>query len=474
MKSGALLAFGPYVLDTATRTLTRDGEEVLLGKPHLALLILFTSRPGRVIPRDELIDTGWPGVAVTPNSLDQALTALRNTLTLPSGEKCIETRPRRGFVFLPSVTPVVHRESDEALNAELQSKRAWIEGVAALQTLNDDAIVRARAVFERVVARSPDQASAHVGLANACALQFEMTRTDAEPDTRALKVAQFHAWEACRLNRRYGEAWATLGFVLERVGRRDEALAAARRAIELEPDNWRHRLRLSSASWGEERLREARCTLRLMPGLAMAHWLAASVLVARQVLDDAERELETGLAGSHDGERSSAFSSVALHWLLGLITLARGNAKRALELFECELRQEHSGHLYARECAANTWYAIGATRWRLGDVKGADGAFRECQRRVPTHFLARAALWMEALPASPGRNIDFAIAKAIRCAASHDFQGCDAEALTIERVLREGAAGSAGWLLPVEPMLDISSRPEAWIGVFGWLRRRAV
>ena len=41
-----------------TRTLTRDGEEVLFGKPHLALLILFTSWPGEVIPRDELIDTG--------------------------------------------------------------------------------------------------------------------------------------------------------------------------------------------------------------------------------------------------------------------------------------------------------------------------------------------------------------------------------------------------------------------------------
>jgi hypothetical protein len=36
----------------------RDVEEVLVGKPHLTLPILFTSRPGKVIPRDELIDTG--------------------------------------------------------------------------------------------------------------------------------------------------------------------------------------------------------------------------------------------------------------------------------------------------------------------------------------------------------------------------------------------------------------------------------
>ena len=41
-----------------TCILMRDVEEVLVGKPHLTLPILFTSRPGKVIPRDELIDTG--------------------------------------------------------------------------------------------------------------------------------------------------------------------------------------------------------------------------------------------------------------------------------------------------------------------------------------------------------------------------------------------------------------------------------
>jgi hypothetical protein len=54
------------VLDTVARRLTRDGEEVLLG------------------------------MAVTTNSLDHAIATLRRTLTLPSGEPCIETRARRG------------------------------------------------------------------------------------------------------------------------------------------------------------------------------------------------------------------------------------------------------------------------------------------------------------------------------------------------------------------------------------------
>ena len=473
MTHGALLAFGPYVLDTARRSLTRNGEEVVLGERHLALLSVFTSRPGELIPKDVLIDQAWRGVAVTTNSLDQAIATLRRTLTLPSGEPCIETRARRGFRFVAKVSPVVHRESDEALDAVLETHRAWIEGRAALETLKGDAILRARTVFDTVVARAPHQAAAHVGLANACALQFEMTRTDAQPDTAALEVAYRHAREACRLNARYGEAWATLGFVLERIGRRDDALAAARQAIELEPDNWRHHLRLSAASWGEERLREARRTLTLLPGLAMAHWLAASVLVARQALDEAERELVAGLADSHDVEQASRFSSVALHWLLGLIALAAGDTTHALELFERELRQEHSGHLYARECAANTWYAIGATRRRQGQFDGARAGFHECLRLVPTHSLACAAMGIDTSPAHQGSAVDLAIANAVRCAGRDDIRGCDAQAVKIERALIQTATGNAGWLLPVEPMLNVSSRPEQWFGVLARLRSRA-
>src|SRR5204863_1888483 len=136
-----------------------------------------------------------------------------------------------------------------------------------------------------------------------------------------------HSREACRLDSSYGEAWATLGFVLARLGpdRQADALAASRRAVSLEPDNWRHHCRLSSIGWGEERLREARRTLALLPGSSLAHWLAASVHGARQAPDEAERELASAIAADHRADRDrSRFTSVALHWLLGLLCLARG------------------------------------------------------------------------------------------------------------------------------------------------------
>jgi len=50
----------------------------------------------------------------------------------------------------------------------------------------------------------------------------------------------------------------------------------------------------------------------------------------------------------------------------------------APDLFVRELQTEESGHLYARECTANTWYAIGATRWHQSDADGARCGFHEC------------------------------------------------------------------------------------------------
>ena len=309
------------------------------------------------------------------------------------------------------------------------------------------------------------------------AAHFETKRTDAEPDVAALEKALTHALEARRRNPTYGEAWATLGFVLERVGRRDDALAAARQSIVLEPDNWRHHLRLSAASWGEERLREARRTLHLLPGLPMAHWLAASVLTARGLLTEAEEELRIGLA-----HPSSPFGCVALHWLLGLVLWTRGARSDAIDAWHRELDEAQSGHLYATEVAANAWYAIGATRVAAGDRTGAQAAWLECVRRVPTHLLARAALGSAGLgsaglgsapPARGPSGVDRAIAQAIYLASGDDRAESHGAAPVVERALAEAPAGNAGWLLPVEPMLAIASCPAPWLGVLAWLRSRA-
>jgi len=475
-----LFAFGPFELDAESRRLTKSGEVVPLPSRHFDLLHLFVASAGQLLSKDALIEAAWSGIAVTDNSLEQAISSLRRVLSSADATAYIETQPRRGYRFVAEVRRVGRRQPDVALEALLAPHRAWVDGRAALETLERSQILRAREVFERVIAQVPDQASAHVGLANAGVMQFEMTRSEREPDTASLAVAAAHARDACRLDPQYGEAWATLGFVLDRTGQRADALAASRRAVSLEPDNWRHHLRLAYVSWGEERLREARRTLALLPGFPLAHWVAATVHVARQAFDEAQRELAAGLASAENASAKDRFNGVALHWLFGLLLLARGEERAALEHFDLELAGEHSGQLYARECCANTWYAIGAVRLSRGDKKAAVLAFAETLTRVPLHALARAALAVvdprssrsPEVPVSSSVRVpapERALADAVMAALDGHLSAAVDQ---VNASLAAAPDGSALWTLPLEPVLRCHADPR-WAPVLSRLRNRA-
>lgn len=472
-------SFGDIVVDADARRVTRGGELLSIPDRHVGVLLALLVRRGAIVSKDSLIEAVWQDVAVTDNSLEQAVSALRRVLgSAPDGAPYIQTVPRQGYRFTGTVMTTASRATDATLDELLAPHRAWIEGRAALETLERDQILRARQVFEGVLARASEHAPAHIGLANACVMQFEMTRTDEQPDVTVLAMAARHSTEACRLAPDYGEAWATLGFVLDRTGRHLDALAASRRAVTLEPDNWRHHFRLAYVGWGEERLRAAHRTLALLPGFALARWLIATVHVARQAFDEAERALDVGITSlASEPVGQSRFSAVALHWLRGLLYFARDERSAALAAFERELALEAGGHLYARECCANTWYAIGALRWHQGDRVAAAAAFQEAVTRVSRHPLAR--LGLAALraddgaanqPMSPPSSVDGAMGQAVALvlAGRHG----EAAAL-IDQTLTAAPAGNAGWLVPVEPLLHVSARPTIWAPVLARIRARA-
>lgn len=476
-------AFGPFQVDPQHRHIYRDGSRVPVSRRHIDVLLALLAAPGQVVTRDQLITAVWRGTAVGENSLDKAVSALRRAI----GTEWIATERAGGYSFVGAVNSVAQPATDDAIEALLAPHRAWIEGRAALETLDGGQIHHARAVFEQVLAVSPDQAPAHVGLANARAFEYEMTRADREPDLPALADAERHARAACRLDLHYGEAWATLGFVLDRLGRGDDAKAALRRAVTLEPDHWRHHLRLAYASWGEERLRAAHRALMLMPGFPMAHWLVATVHVARQAFFDAARELATGLATPQaDAAGAARFGAVGLHWLSGLLELRGDEDELALDAFRRELAGEQSGRLYARECCANTHYAIGALHLRRGHVAAAVEAFDRALGLLPQHPLAlvcrAAALAGRDTPRRLTASLDLldvagraaSSEAALARAALLALQGRHGEAAEgLGRALDAAPPGAFAWPLPIEPILHVAAHPEPWAPVLARLRSRA-
>ncbi|PWT85692.1 MAG: hypothetical protein C5B57_02495 [Blastocatellia bacterium] len=481
----AALCFGPFRLDEKSCVLRRDGETLPISDRHARLLLLLANNAGKIISKDTLVTAGWGDVAVTDNSVEQAISGLRRLLgRSPDGSPYIETVARRGYRFAGAVRRVAERETDASLEALIEPHRVWLGGRAALETLEQKHIFSAEQAFDQVLALSPDYAPGHIGLANACAFRFESTRADASPDFSALEKAWQHAREACRLDPESAEAWATLAFVRHRADP-IESIAAARRAVSLEPDNWRHYLRLASVSWGEERLRASSRAVHLLPGLALAHWHAATVHIARQSFDAAERELDAGAAAQDQQTVGSGrFSAVGLHWLSGLVRLQRGDEAGARAAFDRELSFESAGHLYARECCANTWYALGALALRDDNRSDAMNAFDQALRRVKSHRLTLAAkaaiagqVVRETLDIQEPVNtpessdsIDQALAAAVGCALNDDYNRA---AVVIHQALARTLPGAAGWIVPVEPLLGVSDHLDIWAHVLTTLRFRA-
>jgi DNA-binding winged helix-turn-helix (wHTH) protein len=471
--------FGPFQLDSESRRLTRDAHACPLSDRHLEVLLQLVTQPGAIVTKDALIDAAWRDVAVTDNSLEQAISVLRRTLGDVDGQPFIETVPRRGYRFVATVSREARRESDEGLAALLAPHRAWLEGRTLLETLERPMVAAAEAAFRRAHEALPDFAAPHIGLANANAFRFEASRSQVTPDVEALQRAVTHAREACRLDSGLAESWATLGFVLSRAGHADDALAASRRAVTLEPDNWRHQLRLAFVSWGEERLRASSRTLRLMPGLSLAHFLAATVYVARQSFDRAERELDSGAAQETHPASASRFSSVGGHWVRGLLHLRAGDEQQARDAFARELT-EGAAHLYGAECGANVHYALGVMAWRAGNLPAALEACDRALVLAPAHRLVSAVRSvLSGTPPSDGFSssewhnvsaVDAAIVASVPDVARGDHH---AAAARVQAALAEASAGSQGWTLPLDPFFDLRSHGEAWAGTLGLLRTRA-
>jgi tetratricopeptide (TPR) repeat protein len=281
-------------------------------------------------------------------------------------------------------------------------------------------------------------------------------------------------------------------------------VAAVRKAIDLEPDDWRLWLIRSLVSWGEGRLNPARHALAAMPEQPIAHWLSASVHVARGVFVKALAGLAAGCA-EQDAQLAPGpaeavrFAGSGLHWLHGLILNAQGDEDGAIRELSKEIEFEDSGQLWAIEASANSWYALGVIHVQHGRPNEARAAFEQALKRVPGHPMAKlyiapaispapsissASLLPRVpsgevqarlgRPADAGEDVLVSVEATMVMAAYLVLQGQHEQAAGMcAAALQRAPCGSAGWWLPVEPTLRVWERPDVWAPVLAALRARA-
>jgi tetratricopeptide (TPR) repeat protein len=200
-----------------------------------------------------------------------------------------------------TVTPAAAARMRARETSSLDAYRALTEGRLKLETLDPAAVPGAVADFERALALDPRYALAHVGLAHAHFWRFQASRADASPAADQLVQAIAHARRAVDLDPDLAEAHSALALFLASADRSEDAVAAGRLAVAIEPANWRHQFRYGIAAWGSERLDALGRVQEMFPPLAFTYFAAAMVHVARRDLTAAEAALDRGIAFDSDG-----------------------------------------------------------------------------------------------------------------------------------------------------------------------------
>ena len=380
-------------------------------------------------------------------------------------------------IVTPQTGPPHSRET-----ASLEAYRAVVEGWLKVETLDVRQLPAAIADFERAVTIDPKYAVAYTGLASAELASYESTRSENRPARELLDSAAAHARRAIELDERLAEAHGSLAMILVGAWDTAGAIRAARRAVALEPDNWRHLFRLGHATWGDERLRAGTATLALYPDFAFSYFQTAMVHVARGHLAEAERVLQHGTAvQDRQIARGERYPALGLHWLLGLVRLAQEDAEEALEEFERERELAEPHRLYGREYSMYALLGRGSALVRSDRSADAAEAFRGALALYPEHPLAligaavatggsfaRAekaiAAMVEAKPVQAG------IARGALLAVQGDAGG---SAAALDAVISTAPPGFAGWQVPVLPMFREVAETTALRAVFERLAERA-
>lgn len=291
--------FGTFRVDAAERRLYRGEKFIPLPPKAFDVLLALVQNSGRLLTREELLNTVWNETFVDENNLRQYVSLLRKTLN-SDDEEFIETVPRSGYRFSADVSNIVedsyfppkavHRkyfyialaaavllgligfavskmQKTENFSPQMcgtknaEAYESYVQGRALWQTRSGENLHKAMLLLESAVQKDPNFALAHAALADCYAFDFanwkkaepqarEAMRLDAnlgEPHATIGFVRMFWEWklaeaenefkEALRLNPNYATAHQWYSVYLASRGNGDAAFAEIKTALELAPDS---------------------------------------------------------------------------------------------------------------------------------------------------------------------------------------------------------------------------------------------
>jgi DNA-binding winged helix-turn-helix (wHTH) protein len=206
--------FGPFQLDEPARVLRLHQRQVALQPRAFDLLVYLVRNRDRVVSKDELLDRLWPGVTVTDNSLQRAVSTLRGVLREGGMGDTIRNFPRSGYRFcldsdlaergVPQTEPG-DGPDPLSLARDAAAQQRWVEAVAQYRRCHADALsVEDFDRFALALQCMGRPADAIPVLMRSCALHAETENNDA---------AAFAAVSLSRIHLERGELAVAKGWL---------------------------------------------------------------------------------------------------------------------------------------------------------------------------------------------------------------------------------------------------------------------
>lgn len=181
--NGMMFAFGPYTVDDARRTVTKNGMPLRLTLRCIELLIAFVRSPGKTLTKEELLQAAWPDPQASDATLAQHVFLLRRALR---HERCewIRTVPNVGYRFVGEVRGLDGDEDERS-----RTMRAYMQGAEQFRDIGSERALRAGIdLCTHAIALEDSNAQAYVLRASCWRLLAESMHAEPLPCLQAAQT----------------------------------------------------------------------------------------------------------------------------------------------------------------------------------------------------------------------------------------------------------------------------------------------
>jgi DNA-binding winged helix-turn-helix (wHTH) protein len=123
---------GQWAVEPSLNRLFRDGAVVRIEPKVMDVLVKLAERPGRVVPKEELVHVVWGREFLAQSVLTRAVAELRRLLEDDAHTpRYIETIPKRGYRLIAPLKPLGEVEAGALPTAAPSARRPTVVWLAA-------------------------------------------------------------------------------------------------------------------------------------------------------------------------------------------------------------------------------------------------------------------------------------------------------------------------------------------------------